>query len=98
MKQKPHKTVLMGVVCFSLLALFGCRREDVRTFSVAFSALTEADRAPAEAALSRYGGVRQETFSWDLQSKKLTFQYDSMMVAEENFRQALEAKGLKVIR
>ena len=79
-----------------LACLLGCRREDVREFTVRIPGLTEANQGAVVQALSRYAGVRKDSYVWDFKAKTLTLRYDSMQVAKTNIRMAIEAKGVKV--
>ena len=88
---------ILVCVCLSL-ALAGCRREDVRDFTVTIPDLTEANKAQVVEALAKYNGVQKDSYQWDLAKKTLSLRYDSMQVAKENIRQAIEAKNLKVER
>ena len=90
------KKILVIVVLFALFA--GCRREDVREFTVSIPDLTEANKAQVVEALAKYNGVRKDSYVWDMSAKTLTLSYDSMQIAKENIRQAIEAKKLKVGR
>ena len=86
------------LVSLSLFVLLspGCRREDVREMTVAMPSLTEADKPKVEAALSRYNGVRKDSYRWDMAAKTLTLSYDSMQVAQANVRYAIDESGVKV--
>ena len=86
------------LVSLSLFVLLspGCRREDVREMTVAMPSLTEADKPKVEAALSRYNGVRKDSYRWDMAAKTLTMSYDSMQVAQANVRYAIDESGVKV--
>ena len=94
-----NKTILLTfslfLFTFSLL-LGGCRREDVREMTVSMPNLTEANKATVVAALSKYAGVRKDSYVWDMQAKTLTLKYDSMQVAQANIRYAIDEKGVKV--
>ncbi len=79
-----------------LLVCTGCRREDVREFSVEMPELTAADRAKVVAALAPYGGVVKTSYRWNMDEKTLTLRYDSMQIARTNIRMAIEAAGVKV--
>ena len=85
------------VFTFSLLLFSGCRRSDVREFTVELPGLTEADKARVVEALAKYDGVKKDSYVFDFANKTLTLRYDSMKVARENVRQAIEAKGVKVV-
>ena len=78
-------------------AISGCRRSDVREFTVELPGLTEANKALVVEALARYDGVKKDSYVFDFAKKTLTLRYDSMKVARENVRQAIEAKGVKVV-
>lgn len=90
------KKILIIAVLIALFA--GCRREDVREFTVSIPDLTEANKAQVVEALAKYNGVRKDSYVWDMSAKTLTLSYDSMQIAKENIRQAIEAKKLKVGR
>ena len=90
------KKILVIAVLFALFA--GCRREDVREFTVSIPDLTEANKAQVVEALAKYNGVRKDSYVWDMSAKTLTLSYDSMQIAKENIRQAIESKKLKVGR
>lgn len=80
----------------SLLLVCGCRREDVREMTVSMPSLTEADKAKVIHVLSKYAGVRKDSFVWNMQAKTLTLAYDSMQVAQANIRYAIDEQVLKV--
>lgn len=86
-------------VCILALALVaGCRREDMREFSLKLPDLDEAKKGEIAQALSGYGGVDKTSYRWDMEARTLTLRYDSMQIAKENIRQAIEAKQIKVER
>jgi len=87
----------LPVVC-ALALVCGCRRSDVREFTVGIADLTEANKAVVVEALAKYNGIQKDSYRWDLEKKTLTLSYDSMQIAKENIRQAIEAKKLKVAR
>lgn len=80
----------------ALCAVGGCRRSDVREFTVEIPGLTEANKAQVVQALAKYDGIRKDSYVFDFEKKTLTLRYDSMKIARENVRQAIEAKGVKV--
>ena len=90
-----------GLVCLFLLFAFfavgGCRRSDVREFTVELPGLTAANKAQVVEALAKYDGVMKDSYAFDFEKKTLTLRYDSMKIARENVRQAIEAKGVKVV-
>lgn len=87
-----------AAVCLALAVFCGCRREDVRDFTVTIPDLSEANKAKVVEALAKYNGVQKDSLVWDLEKKTLNLRYDSMQIAKENIRQAIEAKGLTVTR
>ena len=64
--------------------------------TVSMPSLTEAQKATVVAALSKYSGVRKDSYVWDMQAKTLTLKYDSMQIAQANIRYAIDEKGVKV--
>ena len=86
------------VVAVVVMTVVGCRREDVRDFTVSIPDLTEQGKAQVVEALAKYNGVQKDSYRWDFAKKTLTLKYDSMQIAKENIRQAIEAKKLKVGR
>ena len=81
----------------ALCAVAGCRRSDVREFSIEIPELSESNRVQVVEAISRYSGVILDSCVFDFTNKTLTLRYDSMKIARENVRQAVEEKGLRVI-
>ncbi len=75
----------------------GCRREDIREFSVEMPVLTAADQPKVVAALAPYGGVDKSSYRWDMAKKTLTLKYDSMQIARTNIRMAIEKAGVQVV-
>ena len=82
----------------AVAAVAGCRREDVREFTLVIPDLCATNQAPIVEALSKYNGVRKDSYRWDLEAKTFTLSYDSMQIAKENIRQAIEAKNIKIKR
>ena len=91
-------TIGIAVIVAALALVVGCRREDVRDFTVSIPDLTEQNKAQVVEALAKYNGVQKDSYQWDLAKKTLTLRYDSMQIAKENIRQAIESKNLKVER
>jgi hypothetical protein len=87
-------------VCAALavVMLAGCRREDVREFKLEIPTLNASNQATVVEALAKYNGIRKDSYQWDLEAKTLTLKYDSMQIAKENIRQAIEAKNISVKR
>lgn len=87
--------VLFGA---ALVLSGGCRREDIREFTLTLPGLDESQKALVTEALARYNGVDKTSYRWDMAGKRFTLRYDSMQIAKENIRQAIEAKNVKVER
>ncbi len=93
------------MVAVVVLALAGCRREDVREFTVEIPGLTEANKQKvAEAFIIKkagqppriYDGIRPDTFKFDFAKKTLTMKYDSMKIAHTNIRMLIQEAGVEV--
>ncbi len=89
------KRILLTSLILAFLG--GCRREDIREFSVDLPKLTIADQSKVVAALAPYGGVDKTSYRWDMKKKTLTLKYDSMQIARTNIRMAIESAGVEVI-
>jgi hypothetical protein len=87
-------------VCAALAVLMfaGCRREDVQEFTLEIPSLSASSQADVVEALAKYNGIRKDSYRWDLEAKTLTLKYDSMQIAKENIRQAIEAKNIAIKR
>lgn len=79
-----------------LAVILGCRREDVRDYTIEIPELTDANKTQVVEALAKYAGIKKDSFKWDMAAKTLTLKYDSMAIAKTNIRMAIEEKGLKV--
>ncbi len=88
-----HKMKNVLVVAALVLALAGCRRTDVRDFTVDVPQATAADVPALIASLSPYGGVDKSTIKFDAASRKLTLKYDSMQIAKKNIEMAIAGAG-----
>jgi hypothetical protein len=91
------KKLALFVLAVSFI-LSGCRREDVRDFTLVIPDLCSTNKAVIVEALAKYNGVIKDSYQWDLEAKTLTLKYDSMQIAKENIRQAIEAKNISVKR
>lgn len=85
----------------SILALAGCRREDIREFTVEIPGLTRGNQAKVEAALRLkdgrpFDGLMPETYAFDFEKKTLTMKYDSMKTAHTNIRMLIADAGVEV--
>lgn len=97
-------TTLLALVLVSALA--GCRREDIREFTVELPELAESSRKQVFDAFiihkpgmpeRVYEGIQPDSFVFDYDRKTLTMRYDSMKIAQTNIRMLLAEKGLKVV-
>ncbi|MBO7721924.1 MAG: hypothetical protein J6T01_05925 [Kiritimatiellae bacterium] len=77
-------------------ACLGCRREDVREMTVSMPDLAESNKTQIAAALSKYNGIRHDSFVWDMNARTLTLRYDSLQIAQANIRYAIDEIGVKV--
>ena len=91
------KYAMMAVMA-AVSVLAGCRREDVREFTIVIPELCAASQTQIVEALSKYNGVRKDSYRWDLEAKTFTLSYDSMQIAKENIRQAIEEKNIVIKR
>ena len=78
-------------------ALSGCRRADIRDFTVETPGLTSENQPRAAKALAQEAGIIQDSVAWDLERKCVTLKYDSMLTAKTNIRMAIESAGVKVV-
>lgn len=88
------RSLVFAVTLTALLA--GCRREDIRTFTVEIPGLNEGNKAQVVECLNKFAGIRHDSYVWDMKAKTLTMRYDSMQLAETNVRMAIADKGIKV--
>lgn len=75
------------------LAVVGCRRTDVREFTVKLPTATIADQSAISAALAAYGGIDKSSMKFDPQSKTLKLNYDSMQLAKRNIEISIARAG-----
>ena len=88
------KQAAIALAALSLAA--GCRRTDVREFTVSIPGLSETNKAAVVQALARYGGIEKDSYRWDFEKRTLTLRYDSMSIAQTNIRMAIADKGVEV--
>ncbi len=79
----------IGYICIlalaGVLAVAGCRKQDIRTVTVSVPELH--NRACAKVvgdALSRQMGVQREKLTFDLSLRTVEVSYDSLLVAKKN--------------
>ena len=90
--------VLLAALAFAA-ALSGCRREDVREFTVEIPGLTQENRQKVVDAFTvRKPGQNPHVYEGirDFGKKTLTMKYDSMKIAKTNIRMLIEAAGVEV--
>jgi copper chaperone CopZ len=87
------KVLLVAVV--AVIAVAGCRRVDVRDFSVNVPSMTQEDVSLIQSALSAYGGVDQASLKFDVKSRTVKMKYDSMQLAKKNIEMAIAKIGLE---
>ena len=99
------KTTLSLIAIVALATLAGCRREDIREFTVEIPSLTKADKQKVVDAFTIrspgrpprvYEGIFIDSFKFDFDKKTLTMKYDSMKIAQTNIRMLIESKGVEV--
>jgi hypothetical protein len=86
-----------AIALLALLAIAGCRREDVRDVTIQMRGLAESDIPAVVQELSRYNGIDKKSFVWDVKAGTLNLKYDSMQIAQTNIRMAIEKAGVRVI-
>lgn len=100
------KNTLSLIAIVSLAVLCGCRREDIREFTVEMPSLTEADKSKVVDAFTIrspgrpprvYEGIFTDSFKFDFEKKTLTMKYDSMKIAQTNIRMLIQGKGVDVV-
>ena len=100
------KNTLSLIAIVSLAVLCGCRREDIREFTVEMPSLTEADKSKVVDAFTIrspgrpprvYEGIFTDSFKFDFDKKTLTMKYDSMKIAQTNIRMLIQGKGVEVV-
>ena len=86
---------MMCIACVALLAVMGCRRADVRTFTVDVPEATAADEPALRTALAPYGGIAKtaDAIVFDAAKHQLTIRYDSMQLAKKNIELSLAKAG-----
>ena len=82
--------VLVGALA---LAVLGCRRTDVRAFTIDVPQAMAADMAAIRASLVRYGGVDAKSIAFDEAAHKIRLRYDSMQIARKNIEMAIAEVG-----
>lgn len=100
------KTAFFALI-LAVSILPGCRREDIREFTVEIPGLTAANKEkvvraffienPSNPRLNRYrDGIDVGSFRFDFAKKTLTMKYDSMKIAHTNIRMLIQDQGIEV--
>ena len=84
-----HAAIAIALV----LAVLGCRRTDVRDFTISIPGLSSGDEAAITAALAQYSGIERPSLKFDLQAKTLVLRYDSMQLAKKNIELSIAKAG-----
>ena len=74
-------------------ALCGCRRTDVRAFTVSIPSMTAADAPAIAGALAGYAVIDKSSLKFDPETKTLTLAYDSMQLAKKNIEISIAQAG-----
>ena len=100
------KKLLLLIAIAAVATMSGCRREDIREFTVEMPSLTEADKSKVVDAFTIrspgrpprvYEGILSDSFKFDFDKKTLTLKYDSMKIAQTNIRMLIQGKGVEVV-
>ena len=100
------KKSLLLIAIVALATLCGCRREDIREFTVQLPSLKESDRQKVVDAFVFHGpenrtrvcdGIYPDSFKFDFSEKTLTMRYDSMKIAQTNIRMLIQDAGVEVL-
>lgn len=93
------------IAVMALVAICGCRREDIVEFTVEVPGLTQENKGKiVEAFTARrngqsphvYDGIKPDTFEFDFEKKTIKMKYDSMKIAQTNIRMLIESAGVEV--
>ncbi len=83
----------IAIVLLCLAVFCGCRRTDVRDFTIAIPSMTQSDRDLITDAIAKYGGVEKDSYVFDFENHKFFLRYDSMQVAKKNLEIAIAREG-----
>ena len=82
-----------ALVLILFAAVAGCRRTDVRDFTVSLPDVAPANEAAVLAALAPYAGIDRASLRFDPAAKTLALRYDSMQLAKKNIEIAIARAG-----
>ena len=91
------KRQVIGPV-LALCAIFpcaSCRRVDEREFAIDVPRLSAGVTNSIEKVLAGYSGVRKSSIRFDLENKRVSLVYDSMLVAKKNLEISIAELGLE---
>lgn len=94
MKMKKMFKLLLSVLIVCVL-FAGCRRTDVRDFTVSVPSMTQADVPAITSALSVYAGIDHSSVKFDVKARTVKMKYDSMHLAKKNIEMAIAKIGLE---
>jgi hypothetical protein len=80
----------------AVATLAGCRRADIRDYTIEIPGLTAENQPRAAKALAEQSGIVSDSLKWDVANKTLTLKYDSMLTAKMNLLMAIESAGIEV--
>lgn len=88
----------LGLFPLMLVSLAGCRLEDKRDFTLHLEPSEKIERKAIDDVLKDLCGITYDTLEIDREKGTVKLEYDSMLIAKENIRQAFEYSGFIVKR
>lgn len=85
------------VLLITLVALGGCRREDIKEFTQKIPNLDQERVELIKKTLNEQTGILVNELKAKIEEGVITIKYDSMSLAKENIRQAIEGKINEVL-
>lgn len=85
------RNIILSILFLCVCA--GCRRTDVRDFTIHVPGMTQSDEAAVKGALAMYAGVDKASYVFDYSACTLSLKYDSMQVAKKNLELAIAKAG-----
>lgn len=89
--------IFLGVFAAAMMMMAGCRRVDVREFTIDVPDATAADEPALRAALASYEGIKvgedPKAIVFDAAKHQLTVRYDSMQLAKKNIELSIAEAG-----
>jgi copper chaperone CopZ len=84
---------IIMMLLLAALALTGCRRTDVREFSISIPELKENNVTKIVNSISVYSGVIKDSIKVDVANRTITLKYDSMQIAKKNIEMSIAEAG-----